>query len=197
MQEQTQEKKQETMRSDEELVRISSAGDKQATEELMLRYSALVRALTRRFFLTGGETEDLIQEGMIGLYNAITDYKETEGKTFKNFAYMCVERKLRDALKKDTSKKNQMLSQSMSVEDAQFCVYGGPTPEDNLILSDERREFNKRMSSVLSDFEFKIICLYMEGLTRLEICESTGKERKSVDNAIERSKKKLLALLKK
>ena len=100
MQEQTQEKKQETMRSDEELVRISSAGDKQATEELMLRYSALVRALTRRFFLTGGETEDLIQEGMIGLYNAITDYKETEGKTFKNFAYMCVERKLRDALKK-------------------------------------------------------------------------------------------------
>ena len=187
----------EIIHSDEYLASLSQSGDKQATETLMLRYSALVRALARGYFLAGGETEDLIQEGMIGLYNAITDYKETEGKTFKNFAYMCITRKLLDALKKYTSKKNQLFSQSVSVEQAQFWAYAGPTPEDNLILSDERREFKRRMSSVLSDFEFKITCMYMEGLTRAEICESTGKTPKSVDNAIERSKKKLLALLKK
>jgi RNA polymerase sporulation-specific sigma factor len=186
-----------TILSDEELVSHAQTGDKQATEELLLRYSTLVRALSRGYFLVGGETEDLIQEGMIGLYHAINDYKGGEGKSFKNFAYMCVERKLVDALKKFTSKKNKMLNESVSVEQAHLWAYAGPSPEDDLILSDERREFKRRMSAVLSDFEFKIMWMYMEGLTRSEICESTGKAQKSVDNAIERSKRKLQALLKK
>ena len=186
--------------TDEELVERSKQGDQQATEELLWRYAALVRSLARGFFLVGGESEDLIQEGMIGLYQAITDYKENQGaqekKSFKNFAYLCVRRKIIDALKKSTSKKNKVLNESVSVDQAQFWEYVGPDPEENLILSDEKQAFKKKMSALLSDFEFKIIWMYMEGMTRSEICESTGKTQKSVDNAIERSKKKLQQLIK-
>jgi RNA polymerase sporulation-specific sigma factor len=186
-------------REDEELVERSKAGDQQATDELMLRYASLVRSLAHGFFLVGGEAEDLVQEGMIGLYQAIIHYQKEQGvpeqKTFKNFAYLCVRRKIIDALKKSTSKKNKALNESVSVEEVQLfsCVVD---PEEHLILSDERQDFKRRMSGVLSDFEFKIIWMYMEGMTRAEICESTGKTQKSVDNAIERSKKKLQQLLK-
>ena len=93
--------------SDEGLVELSQNGDKQATELLLLRHSGLVRGCARRFFLVGGETEDLIQEGMIGLYNAIGDYRKKEdGRSFKNFAYLCVSRRIIDAVKATTRKKN-------------------------------------------------------------------------------------------
>ena len=127
--------------TDEELVTLSKQGDRTATDELLLRYSALVRSLSRGFFLVGGETEDLIQEGMIGLYQAITDYEDKEKKSFKNFAYLCVRRKIIDALKKSTSQKNKALNESVSADQAQFWAYMGPDPEENLILSDEKREF--------------------------------------------------------
>ena len=102
-----------------------------------------------------------------------------------------------DALKKSTTQKNKALNESLSSDYAQFFPYVGLDPDENLILSDENREFKKKMSAVLSDFEFKIMWMYMEGLPRAEICESTGKLQKSVDNAIERAKKKLQQLLKK
>lgn len=185
-------------KTDEELVVASQSGNQKATEELLLRHSALVRSLSRGYYLVGGETEDLMQEGMIGLYGAITDYKAgKEHKTFKNFAYLCVRRKMIDALKKSTTQKNKALNESLSSDYAQFFPYVGLDPDENLILSDENREFKKKMSAVLSDFEFKIMWMYMEGLPRAEICESTGKSQKSVDNAIERAKKKLQQLLKK
>jgi RNA polymerase sporulation-specific sigma factor len=100
-------------------------------------------------------------------------------------------------LKKSTAQKNKVLNESVSYDYAQYFSYLGFDPDENLILSDENREFKKKMSTVLSDFEFKIIWMYMEGLPRAEICESTGKSQKSVDNAIERAKKKLQQLLKK
>ena len=185
-------------KTDEQLVVASQTGDQKATEELLLRHLSLVRSLARGYYLVGGETEDLMQEGMIGLYGAITDYKTgKENKTFKNFAYLCVRRKMIDALKKSTAQKNKALNESLSFDYAQCFPYFGLDPDENLILSDENREFKKKMSAVLSDFEFKIIWMYMEGLPRAEICESTGKSQKSVDNAIERAKKKLQQLLKK
>lgn len=93
-------------KSDEELVVLSQNGDKQATEDLLLRHAGLVRGCARGFFLIGGETEDLIQEGMIGLYNAIGEYRQTEGgSSFKNFAYLCISRQILDAVKR-ASKSN-------------------------------------------------------------------------------------------
>jgi len=183
-------------KTDEELVELSRKGDKHATEEVLLRHSGLVRGCARRFFLIGGETEDLIQEGMIGLYHAIGDYKKAAdgGSSFKNFAYLCITRRIIDAVKTSARKKNEPLNFYISALDAEWLA-SGLDPEDMLILNDDRREFKQKMSRVLSDFEFKITTMYMDGMTCAEICEATGKTAKSVDNALQRSKRKLQQVL--
>lgn len=184
-----------TIRKDEELVQLSQNGDKQATDELLRRYADLVRGCARGFFMVGGETEDLIQEGMIGLYHAIMDYRKKEdGRSFKNFAYLCVSRKIIDAVKISSSKKNAPLNTGVSIQESEDFRSSGLSPEDMLILNDDRRELKQKMSRVLSDFEFKVAIMYMDGMRCTEICEMTGKSQKSVDNAIQRSKKKLQAL---
>ena len=181
-------------RTDEQLVEMAQAGDNQATEELMLRYSDVVRGRARGFFLVGGETEDLIQEGMIGLYKAIGDYQIKETSlSFKNFAHLCISRRLIDAVKSSARKKNVPLNNYVSLFSVDYeCA--GQTPEDELIQSESRKEFMQEMSKELSDFEFRVIVMYIDGMSCLEICQATGKSEKSVDNAIQRSKKKLQAL---
>ena len=184
--------------TDEQLVLLSQSGNKQATEQLLLRYSPLVRRRARCFFLVGGETEDLIQEGMIGLYDAIGDYtcKQGEG-SFSGFAYLCVTRRIIDAVKSSARLKNVPLNYYVSLFDREreFSVES-PDPEDEMIRKEDRREFLQRMSRVLSDFEFRVIVMYMDGMSCLEICQATGKDGKSVDNAIQRSKKKLQKIIK-
>ncbi len=185
-------KKTVAIKTDEELVELSQKRDKLATDELLRRHAGLVRSCARRFFLVGGETEDLIQEGMIGLYHAIMDYKKTEtGRSFKNFAYLCVWRKIVDAVKLYASKKNAPLNSFVSMESEEEWMAAGLSPEEILILSDDRRELKQKMSRVLSDFEFKITTMYMDGMTCAEICDATGKSAKSIENAIQRSKRKL------
>ncbi|MBO5027316.1 MAG: sigma-70 family RNA polymerase sigma factor [Clostridia bacterium] len=182
--------------SDERLVELSRAGDKQATEELLLRHAGLVRGIARGFFLMGGETEDLLQEGMIGLYHAIGDYKSgAESSSFKNFAYLCVSRRIMDAVKTAARKKNVPLNYGLTLYGLQAGT--AVSPEDEMILRDEQREFRQMMSKTLSDFEFKVTTMYMDGMSCAEICESTGKSAKSIDNAIQRSKRKLQSVLKK
>ena len=191
--------KNETLKkTDEQLVSLSQNGDGKATEELLKRYSDLVRHLSRRFFLVGGETEDLIQEGMIGLCQAISSYKgkEQSGSTFKTFAYLCVSRRIIDTVKTFSSKKNEPLNAYVSIFGGEWAV-SALSPEEQMILSDERKEFKQKMSAILSDFEFKVVVSYMDGMSCAEICSATGKTAKSVDNAIQRSKKKLLEILKK
>ena len=182
---------------DEELALRAQGGDKQAMDELLRRYSGVVRSRAREYFLAGGETEDLIQEGMIGLYHAVGDYKqESLGLSFKNFAYLCVRRRIVDAVKKGARKKNSPLNGYVSLFDADEALLP-LDPEDELIERENKHEFLQKMGKALSDFEFRVMIMYMEGFTTLEMCEATGKDSKSVDNAIQRSKKKLQALLKK
>lgn len=187
----------EMKKTDEDLVARYQNGDRQALDELMLRHSGLVRSCARGFFLVGGETEDLIQEGMIGLYHAIQDYKKSEdSSSFKNFAYLCVSRRIIDAVRSATNKKNASAQYFLSALPYE-TVGSGLSPEDMLILSDERKEFRQKMSKTLSDFEFKVTTMYVEGMSSREICDTTGKTAKSVDNALQRSKRKLQQLLKK
>ena len=188
---------QQTKPTDEQLVAKAQSGDNQATEELLLRYSDVVRGRARGFFLLGGETEDLIQEGMIGLYKAIGDYKMgDESLSFKNFAHLCVSRRLIDAVKASARKKNVPLNNYVSLFSGDY-EYVGQNPEEEIIQSESRKEFMQKMSKELSDFEFRVTVIYMDGMSCLEICQSTGKSEKSVDNASQRSKKKLQKLLKK
>lgn len=182
--------------TDEQLIELSQGGDDRATDALLTRYKGLVRKIARSFFLVGGETDDLEQEGMLGLCQAVIDYQLSKKKSsFKTFAYVCVKRRILDAVKSAARKKN-----------AQVYTFGAlpidewetdePSPEDKMILLDDQREFNQKISRVLSDFEFKIVVMYLDGLTALEISETLGKPFKSVDNAIQRSKRKLFEMFK-
>ena len=187
----------EVKKTDEELVALAQTGDKQATDELFSRHFGLVRYCARGFFLIGAETEDLIQEGMLGLYHAIGDYKKREkGRNFKNFAYLCISRRIFDAVKTFTRKKNLSLNDSVVLEEHEW-ISRDFNPEDLLVIEDERRELKQKMSRVLSDFEFKVMAMYIDGISSSEICETCKKPFKSVDNAIQRSKRKLQQIFKK
>lgn len=188
--------KQEIMMTDEALALRAQAGDESATETLMLRYADLVRRRARGFFLAGGETEDLIQEGMIGLYRAICDYKaEKNGMQFKSFAFLCITRRIIDAVKASARRKNVPLNNYVSIFDSEGDLME-ISPEEEMIRTEDRREFLQKMGGVLSDFEFRIIVMYMDGMSCAEICAVTGKSEKSVDNAIQRSKRKLQTIVK-
>ncbi|MBQ5929315.1 MAG: sigma-70 family RNA polymerase sigma factor [Clostridia bacterium] len=189
----------EKIRKESELIALAQSGDGRAMEELLSRYANMVKSCARGFFLIGGEAEDLIQEGMVGLYAAIVDYRDKEdGSSFKNFAYMCVKRRIIDAVKRASSKKNSPLNDGVSAEEVDgWLIYSAFNPEDSLILSDERRELKQEMIRVLSDFEYKVFTLYMEGMSGAQICEATGKTEKSVSNALQRSKTKLQEVFRK
>lgn len=180
-------------RTDEELAEESQKGDAQATEELILRYTHAVRARARQFFLAGGETEDLVQEGMIGLYFAMRDYRRDSGKSFKNFAYLCVTRRIYDAIGKMTTKKNAVLTQSVSLFDGKILemLDDRASPEDHLIDREARAELQIKLMRELSDFEYRVLNMYLEGMSYSKICEATKKPYKSVDNALVRAKRKL------
>lgn len=186
----------ENVRTDETLCALAKAGDGQAMEELMLRYANTVRRLARRFFLVGGETEDLIQEGMMGVYRAIGSFHENgaEKWTFKGFATMCVQRRIIDAVKRSARQKNVPLNNYVSIFDGDW-VLPELSPEERVIQMEDRTEFLQKMSRSLSDFEFRVTVMYMDGLSMAEICVATGKNEKSVDNAIQRSKRKLQKLM--
>ncbi len=177
---------------DEELVVLAKNGDNEAMEQLLKRYVGTVRARAREFFLLGGETDDLVQEGMIGLYHAINEYDLSFGKTFKNFAYLCVRRRIIDAVKKAAGQNKTPLNEYISIYDPNFDLFSKEdTPEEHVIDLDNRREFWVKLNKLLSDFEFRVVYTYLNGLSYKEICETTGKEMKSVDNALSRAKKKL------
>lgn len=181
---------QETFERDEALVLRAKAGDSVATETLLNRYKNLVRARARGFFLVDGEPDDLIQEGMIGIYSAILDYRENAGMSFKSFVYLCVSRKIFDAVKKSCNKGERYESSVFVDPDFAFASEE-LSPEEWLISAEAQTEFWGKMSKVLSDFEFRIISMYLKGMSYSEISDGTGKSLKSIDNAIQRSKRKL------
>ena len=181
--------------TDEALVMKVQAGDKQAEEEILLRYRNLVRFCARKFFLIGGETEDLIQEGMMGLFQAIGAYDSSRenGARFKNFAYLCIWRRIVDAVKSAKNKQpSDMLffSEDLDRQTAELDL------DEAMIFMDDQKEITQKISRVLSDLEFRLFTLYLNGMSLSEICEVTGKSRKSVDNALQRSKNKLMKMLK-
>ena len=180
--------------SDEMLIKAAKSDDKQAMETLLLRYTGMVRCIARGYFLAGGDTEDLIQEGMIGLYGAIGDYVEGD-LLFKNFAYLCVTRRILDAVKASGRQKNRPLNNYVSLFDSEIDMPVADPLED-MIDRENGEELYRKINEELSDFEFRILTLYMKGMSTAEICRICKKNEKSVDNALQRSKKKLEKLLK-
>ena len=173
-------------KTDETLAALAQAGNAAAEEALLNRYKSTVRARARKFFLAGGETEDLVQEGMIGLVSAIRTFRADGGKRFRNFAYLCVSYRIYDALRAAGKAVEQGDVDPDSVPE-------GDTPEDFLLAGETRAEFLQKLTGALSDFEFRVVTLWLDGMSYSDIAQAVGKDMKSIDNALVRSKKKLQA----
>lgn len=187
--------------SDSALQELAAGGSGEAEEELAKRYSRLVRICARPYFLVGGDSEDLTQEGMLGLLSAIRQYDEKSGASFKTFAEHCIRNRLISAVKSASRQKHTPLNDGVSLEyilsdEAQTHAATFPeafrrTPEEKVLARESETEFYSIFSRCLSQFESQILFLYLEGLSYREIAERTARTEKSVDNAVQRIRRKL------
>jgi len=183
--------------SDNELCRRAVSGDLGAEETLLKKYSKLVKMCSRPYFLAGGDTEDLIQEGMMGLFIAIRKYDPSREASFHTFAEMCIKNHLYSAIKSAARFKHTPLNNYVSFESPQFdealAVSAGSAidPEELLLNRERATEIKKGLQGVLSGFETQVLELYLEGLSYGEIAKIVSKTPKSVDNAVQRIRRKL------
>ena len=182
--------------TDEELVSRIRGGDPGAEEALIQRYTSYVRSFTRPYFLVGGDSEDLIQEGLLGLIRAISEFDVSRDVTFKTFAISCVRNRVYSAIRNSNREKNAPLRDFVSLESlvpgAVLSSDTFPDPAEDIINREAYAEFLREAEGSLSKLEMEILELYLEGISYAEISERLSKKPKSVDNAIQRIRKKLL-----
>ena len=187
--------------SDEELCGRAASGDRFAEEELAVRYQRLVRICARPYFLLGGDSEDLIQEGMLGLIKAIREFDPNGSASFKTFAEVCVRNRIISAIKAAARDKHTPLNHSVSIETPLFDETSGyfsidavdhqADPETLVISREEFQERRQAILSQLSGFEATVLGFYLDGLSCSEIAVQVGRSPKSVDNAVQRVRRKL------
>lgn len=189
--------------SDETLIDIYRKGDEAAIEVLFERYKDIVRKKARAMYLAGGDSDDLIQEGMIGLYKAVRDYDDTKEAAFKTFASMCINRQLINAVTVSNRKKNMPLNTYVSFDMPAYPDEDNETrlvdilkpeseqnPEKLFIDREYSDSFKKKLFDRLSGFEKQVLQLYMEDNDYRQIAMLLGKTPKSIDNAIQRIRAK-------
>ena len=178
--------------SDEVLQKMAADGDRAAEETLILRYSRTVRSCARPLFLAGGDSEDLTQEGFLGLLDAIREYKSDRDASFSTFAQVCIRNRLRSAVRSASREKHAVLNAALSWEqDNVEPATAPPSPEEMLIAREDRAEELVRLEQNLSSLEREILEHYLNGLSYSEIAQATHRSAKSVDNAVQRIRKKL------
>ena len=176
--------------SDEELICRLRAGESSIEEYLLEKYKPFVKSKSRALFLVGGDREDLIQEGMIGLFKAIRDFKEENGAPFAAFAKLCVERQMYTAIEAAGRQKNAPLNAYISLsEEEEHLMDGGI--EEAVIEKSSYQQLYERVRSLLSAMENEVLELYLEGKDYTEIAKILGKSDKSIDNALQRIKGKI------
>ena len=185
--------------SDEELIEKLRQGEDDITDYILEKYKPLVRKKTNAMYLIGGETEDLIQEGMIGLFKAIRDYKPDKDASFYHFAELCINRQLYSALEASNRKKHQPLNSYISLSEqehpdavaAELLVDKESGPEQTVIEQEVWEEYKKRLAQNLSRMENQILQYYLDGNHYIQIAEMMGKSPKSIDNALQRIRQKI------
>lgn len=188
--------------SDEDLCARAKRGDRNAEEALVVRYTRTVRVCARPYFLAGGDSEDLIQEGMVGLLHAIREYDPDREASFRHYAQVCIQNRLISAIKAAARDKHTPLNNYVSFETPLFdgftihdtCGIDHrrlENPEDTLIGREEVRERMNVLQNRLSGFEAHVLRLYLSGLSYSEIAAEVKRSPKSVDNAVQRIRRKL------
>ncbi|WP_031537886.1 RNA polymerase sporulation sigma factor SigH [Bacillus sp. MB2021] len=188
---------------DEVLVELVHQGESDALDYLIQKYRNFVRAKARSYFLIGADKEDIVQEGMIGLYKAIRDFKEDKLSSFKAFAELCITRQIITAIKTATRQKHIPLNSYVSLDKPIYDEESDRTlmdiisgakvldPEELIINQEEYDHIEIKMSELLSDLERKVLSLYLDGQSYQEISEELNRHVKSIDNALQRVKRKL------
>ena len=192
--------------SDSHLVVAAHAGDQLAVEQLMSRYRGAVRARATNYFLAGADRDDLCQEGMIGLYKAIRDFDPDHGASFAAFADLCITRQMLTAIKMATRLKHAPLNSYLSIDQHREDEHGrsftevamveeDADPLESLVADDAIRTLMGLVDEVLSSLEARVLRLYVDGRSYQEIADLLGRGTKSIDNALQRIKRKLEAAL--
>lgn len=193
---------------DEEIVVLAREGDTYAEEYLINKYKNFVKAKVKSYFLIGGDKDDIYQEGMIGLYKAIRDFKPDKLSSFRAFAELCITRQIITAIKTATRQKHIPLNSYVSLNKPVYDEESDRTlmdvlstihisdPEELIISNEERRKIQSAMTDVLSDLEIEVVQSYLEGKSYQEIACDLDRHAKSIDNALQRVKRKLERYLK-
>ncbi|KEZ49171.1 MULTISPECIES: RNA polymerase sporulation sigma factor SigH [Metabacillus] len=188
---------------DEQVVELVHNGNSDALDYLITKYRNFVRAKARSYFLIGADREDIIQEGMIGLYKAIRDFREDKLTSFKAFAELCITRQIITAIKTATRQKHIPLNSYVSLDKPIYDEESDRTlmdvisgakvsdPEELIINQEEFDDIETKMGELLSDLERKVLVLYLDGKSYQEISEELNRHVKSIDNALQRVKRKL------
>jgi RNA polymerase sporulation-specific sigma factor len=194
---------------DHYLIALAKQGKKDAYDRIVKRYHGFVRLKASSYFLIGGDADDLIQEGLVGLYKAVRDYRTDRESSFRNFAELCITRQTITAVKTSTRNKHTPLNEYVSFSQTPAASGGdgdptldellpGPTahdPANQVISSEELRSLVACLSSVLSDLESSVLSLYLDGHSYEAIGERLECDTKTVDNALQRVKRKVGAHL--
>jgi RNA polymerase sporulation-specific sigma factor len=189
------------------LIALAKQGDPTSYDRLVRRYYGFVRLKASSYFLAGGDSDDLIQEGLVGLYKAIRDYRTDRESSFRNFAELCITRQIITAVKTATRNKHQPLNQYVSFSSSPAAGDGDPTldevlpgpsvhdPVNQVISSEELRSLVGCLSTALSDLESRVLALYLDGNSYEGIGARLTCDTKTVDNALQRVKRKVGAHL--
>lgn len=189
--------------SDEQLVEFVHNGNSEALDFLIRKYRNFVRAKARSYFLIGADKEDIVQEGMIGLYKAVRDYKGDKLSTFKAFAELCITRQIITAIKTATRQKHIPLNSYVSLDKPIYDEESDRTlmdvltgtkasdPEELMINREQFSSIEGKVNELLSDLERQVLALYLDGRSYQEISEKLNRHVKSIDNALQRVKRKL------
>ena len=189
--------------SDENVVRLAQVNESDAMEYLLNKYKNFVRSKARSYFLIGADHEDIVQEGMIGLYKAIRDYREDKLSSFRAFAELCITRQIITAIKTATRQKHIPLNSYVSLNKPIYDDENDRTlldvitedsfsnPEAMMISKEDVNFIKEKIGSMLSEFELDVLLKYLEGKSYQEISDELGKRVKAVDNALQRIKRKL------
>lgn len=186
--------------TDEQLIQRLRNGETEVSEYLLAKYKGIARKKAHAMYLIGGETDDLIQEGMLGLFKAIQSYSPDKEASFRTFAVLCMERQMYNAIQISNRQKHQPLNSYVSLsedflEDNFVDQLVISNPESIIIDRETARDMEQRILMNLSPFEQEVLTCYMQGSNYLQIAEMFHKSPKSIDNAIQRIRKKVRSII--
>lgn len=189
--------------ADEELAELSASGDRRATEYILTKYKNLVKSRAKAYFLAGADRDDIVQEGMIGLFKAVRDFDVTKQASFRTFAELCIKRQIISAVKASNRQKHMPLNSYVSLSEPLFddnpdkslvdmmVEQADINPEEMLLRREKAEMINAEIADKLSPLEQSVLSLYVSGLDYREIADRLDRTPKSIDNALQRIKNKL------